>query len=110
MALWQPHHSLPAIGSILVTGVAAVPTDTVNGSVVFQPPPATQTFMLSVCTPIRFLNGYTEQKPEEGPKKNTLKWISQITKKGIHVFTSWEFKWWPILQTKPFIFVVYFYE
>lgn len=45
MALWQPHHSLPAIGSILVTGVAAVPTDTVNGSVVFQPPSATQTFM-----------------------------------------------------------------
>lgn len=77
MALWQPHHSLPAIGSILVTGVAAVPTDTVNGSVVFQPPSATHTFMRSICTPIRWLH---KTNTEEGPKKIKLEWISQITK------------------------------
>jgi hypothetical protein len=61
MALWQPHHSFPAIGSILVTGVAAVPTDTVNGSVVFQPPSATQPFFWSICTPCKTHGGYKEQ-------------------------------------------------
>lgn len=38
IVLWQPHQSFPAIGSIRVTGVAAVPTLMVWWSAVFQPP------------------------------------------------------------------------
>lgn len=38
MVLWQLHHSFPDIGTIFVTGIVTVPTDTVYGSVVFQPP------------------------------------------------------------------------
>lgn len=37
----QPHHSFPALGSILDTGIAVVPTDTVVGDAVFQPPATT---------------------------------------------------------------------
>ena len=36
--LWHPHQSFPDTGSIFVTGEATVPTDTVVGSGVFQPP------------------------------------------------------------------------
>jgi hypothetical protein len=38
MLLWQPHQSFPETESILVTGDATVPTDTVVGSGVLHPP------------------------------------------------------------------------
>lgn len=44
--LWQPHQSFPDTGSIFVTGEATVPTETVVGSDVFQPPTAIERYVI----------------------------------------------------------------
>jgi hypothetical protein len=83
IALWQPHHSLPAMGSIRVTGVAAVPTDTVKGSVVFQPPSATRAFILSICTHLRILVITKNTGLRRGATRDKLKGNLKLYKQEI---------------------------